>query len=1272
MIRLFYLAIAALSAGFGLGYVKFFLLTDVSRNFPAGSKDWIIQVIGALLTIGPFLMYIVAAAMASAYKKRYIMLFSGLSTALVLFIGMQTNWYGGIWLYLFITGLLTGIFNPAKNAAVPMQAIHGNCSTETVNGVLNTTYILGLLGGIPAGAKFAEESLPFGEAIIYISFLTSAFFGFLWRYEREADHLLPFKEATKTLIADTGILFKKNIKYITASSLLWGVGCTASLAIVAYSELAGLGDSSECSLMAVYPVIGIISGNMLAAKLVRFRTKVVPFSCFFMTAIIWGIPHLVNALKPSFQTSQIYWFLASLMVIFGFFFGVTTNLIEAEYFRRVYNDKREGSGAALLSAGTSLVPATLGLLVAYCIHEDLLSLETQFTLFAIVSLFSAIISSSIFCVEGDSWTKRRLVSLLRHALKLRYNVTVSGFDNLKESVGTKGILFAPNHPAETDPIILCSMIWRLAPIRPVITERYYHLPIVHTVMRIVRAISMPDMEKRYGYYARQRLDATLNEISAALERGENILFYPSGHLMRSGFERLKGNSGLQKILQNAPNAKVVMVRTRGLRGSIFSAALTGTTPPFLSALKTAIKVLVKNLIFFIPRRNVTITFEVAPQDLPINGSAQELNSFFELWYNKEGEDKTQLVSYSCWSNVLPEVQSNKIAKEQLDGIPQELQKEIFALLAPLCETTPDKLSLTQHLGTDLGMDSLTLAQVLRLLEENYGVTDLEIAELQTVASVVIAAMGGKGKGAIVKDLSPAPKFWSKAGRPAPYLMTHNSVQEAFIRTARRMRGYAAMGDEVSGVISWHKLEIAVQLLAKEIRTLQGDRIGVMLPSSCGASIVTLAVLFAGKVPVMINWTMGQQGLQHALNLSGVSTILTAGAFLDKIDLDLSCLENHLLLLEQLKKNISLGKKVQAIFKTFLPWSLVTPKIKSPDETFAILFTSGSETVPKGVPLSHKNMLTNVAGAPQMLKPSPDNVLLGFLPPFHSFGLMATISFPLLTGVRVAYHPNPNESRFLAKACKKWQATITAGTPTFIRGILDAGELDDFKTLKLLFVGAESVPQSLSDLAEKMNMKLIEGYGITECSPIVSGNIPGEKKIGVGKPFPGVEILIVDTDNFNKLPDGETGLIFIHGDSVFSGYLGTEAKNPFVEIDGKRWFNSGDLGKIQEGNLVLAGRLKRFAKIAGEMVSLPAVENALAAGLQTNDDPLVVLARESTEGNRTDLVLFTTSPLSRDAANDALRAAGFPNLVRIKEVREIDSIPVLGTGKTDLRSLHNLL
>jgi long-chain-fatty-acid--[acyl-carrier-protein] ligase len=279
--------------------------------------------------------------------------------------------------------------------------------------------------------------------------------------------------------------------------------------------------------------------------------------------------------------------------------------------------------------------------------------------------------------------------------------------------------------------------------------------------------------------------------------------------------------------------------------------------------------------------------------------------------------------------------------------------------------------------------------------------------------------------------------------------------------------------------------------------------------------------------------------------------------------------------------------------------------------------------------------------------------------------------PLLTGIRVAYHPNPNEARKIAKATAAWKATLMAGTPTFLRSIYKAGTPEQLSTLRALVSGAERAPEDLFTLVESQTpgAAILEGYGITECSPVVSLTRTNENRVGVGRPLLGVTVKVVNPDTLEEVPAGMQGLVLISGPSVFSGYL-DPSLNPFLELNDKRWYNSGDLGRIDNGQLVITGRLKRFIKIAGEMVSLSAVEEALTKALSAaSDEPsIAVLARGSEGESRPQLVVFSAVELTPDRANEILHAAGFPHLVHISEIKKITAIPLLGSGKTNYQEL----
>ena len=860
-------------------------------------------------------------------------------------------------------------------------------------------------------------------------------------------------------------------------------------------------------------------------------------------------------------------------------------------------------------------------------------------------------------------------ALFRALIRLRYRIRIEGLESIPQH---RKLLILPNHPAESDPVILGALLWRRFPVRPVMLEKFYYLTGVHMAMRCIGTIPMPDMETGGGLYTRKRVQRALDTAIEALARGENVLLYPSGRIMRTGLERLGGNSGHAQLLAAVPDACLVLVRTRGLFGSIFSAALTGTSPEFFKAVIQACGILLRNLIFFAPRRDVSIHLEPAPADFPRHASIPELNKWLEDWYNAPGEEHLTLVSKSRWRQMLPEITRTSVPHIPLAAISDQVRNAVVTMLAAKTGRRPDEIRPEMQLGADLGLDSLFMAEVLTWLEEEFEVSDVELSELTSVAAVMSAAAGAASRG----ESAPlgASRGWRvEAARPAPSAPHGQTIAEAFLERSHSMASFQAVADDRSGVLTYRKLRIAVLALAEQLQTFPEPHVGVLLPASVSTSVVILALGMAGKVPVMLNWTAGRRNLAHMAEASGIRHVITSSTFLDQLEVDLSSIEDTFVYLEEFRRRIGPAKRFTAALRSFRSTSALLDRwgasARRPEDIAVILFTSGSESAPKGVPLSHANILSNIRSAVEIFKFHSSGVFFGFLPPFHSFGLTATTLLPILGGMRAAFYPNPNESRRLASGCRRWQVSIVAGTPTFLRGLLKAATREDLQTMRLMVAGAEKTPASLFELASSFGIELLEGYGITECSPVVCSNRPGEKCAGVGPPVPGVDILVADHETLQPVSKGAQGVVLIAGPNVFSGYLGG-APDPFVTANGRRWYNSGDLGRMEDGCLVLAGRKKRFVKIGGEMVSLPAIEEALVHGLQVSGDEilLALCAREHADGARPDLVLFTAFDVSRDDANAVLRNAGFPNLVRIAETRRRESIPLLGTGKVDYQAL----
>lgn len=874
--------------------------------------------------------------------------------------------------------------------------------------------------------------------------------------------------------------------------------------------------------------------------------------------------------------------------------------------------------------------------------------------------------------------KKIVAAFVRLLLKIRYRVDIVGLEQLKDK---RGALILPNHPAEIDPVILSAFLWKFLSVRPLILEKYYYLPVAHGILRWIGAIAMPDLEVDGGAYKRKRVQNALNTVVAVVAAGDNVLFYPAGRLMISNRERLGGNSGAHYVMQNLSQGLFFLVRIRGLYGSSFSKLLTGGhSPDFFRTLLSSSWIVLKNLVFFVPKRTVRIEIEPAPADMPIEADAIKLNRWLEEWYNQPEPEQPSLVSYSVWSKQIPEM-SEQQANLATDFVAApELVETILAKLAEESGLSKEEISLDMRLNEDLGLDSLGASELMIWMDDHFETSDLELTDLLTVGAVIKAAAGIKTVDQIEPE-EPAPALWREDvwKRQNSSLPQANTIGAAFLEQVCKAKDQVVMADARSGVLKARRVKLAVLLLAEKIKAFPGTYVGVMLPASVGAALALLAVLLARKVPVLLNWTTGRRNLEHSVKSCDLKAIITSKAFLDRVDSDLEGVEELFVFMEDLKFEISFLDKLRGFFQSrYSSFRLIRKfgldQVK-PEDPAVVLFTSGSEAAPKGVPLSHRNILSNISASVEALPFDKEDIIYSFLPPFHSFGLTATTLLPILSGCRVVFYPNPNESRKIAAGCQRWGATCMVGTPTFLKGILASAPKSFFVSLRLLVTGAERAPEQLFETVSKVNdqAELIEGYGITECSPVVCANRPGKPRLGVGYPVRDVKLLIVDLETKQPLAEGERGLILISGPNVFNGYLGGKP-DPFIEVAGHRWYNSGDLGYIKDGALVISGRLKRFVKIGGEMISLPALEDALKQSWPDGEDgpALAVIASEVEQDKRPDLILFSVPDISLVEANQKLKEAGFTNIVKISDVRKVKSLPLLGSGKADLQTLKQML
>ncbi len=868
-----------------------------------------------------------------------------------------------------------------------------------------------------------------------------------------------------------------------------------------------------------------------------------------------------------------------------------------------------------------------------------------------------------------------LGKLIRGMLALRYRIRVSGLDVVRAR-GTRGILFLPNHPALIEPVILAATLQPHFRARVLGDEEQLNRPVVRSLARRIDALPIPSLTQS-GVQSAAEVRHVIDRCAAALREGDNLILYPAGRVYRSRQEAIGANSAVERILQTLPEVRVVLVRSTGFWGSAFSWA-QGPRPRIESVWRRGLGRLLVNGVFFGPRRHIHIAL-AEPDDLPRQGDRLRINRALEAFYNEDAPPATY-VPYTWWDRGGPRVLAEPASGSAACGdvtVSPVLRKQVLAFLRERTGVTDirEEMSLTR----DLGMDSLAGAELMTWLDTEYGQAELPMDALQTVADVLLAA---QGEAVYVgeEEAAHAPSGWLTR-RPVLRCtgqLAEGTITQAFLDRARCAPGRAVVADSLSGVKTYRDMVLAIGLLQRELKRVPGPYLGIMLPASAGVAILYLAALFAGKIPVMVNWTLGKRNLAHALDSLDVTCVLTARSLLTKLGgqgVDLGDIRDRFLCVEDLRCRFSPWDKLKAKIASYGSWRDLAQA--EPPETAAVLFTSGSEHVPKAVPLTHRNILTNVRDAFDCLTLTEHDCLLGILPPFHSFGLTVSLVLPLCLGVRIFYYPNPMHGGVLGGLVAAYQLTVLVGTPTFLNGIVRATSSRRLQSLRLVVSGAEKCPTRVYDLlAERCpRVKVLEGYGVTECAPVVSVNRQWQIRHGtIGKPMAAVEHAIVNVESTRRVALGTPGLLLVRGASVFGGYLNYDGPSPFRNFEGQRWYCTGDLvSEDEEGVLTFCGRLQRFIKVGGEMISLPAIENVLQQHFvdPEAEGPILAVVATPTEENP-DIVLLSTVEISREVANQTLRAAGLSGLHFIRMTCTIESLPLLGTGKIDYQALMGLL
>jgi acyl-[acyl-carrier-protein]-phospholipid O-acyltransferase/long-chain-fatty-acid--[acyl-carrier-protein] ligase len=491
--------------------------------------------------------------------------------------------------------------------------------------------------------------------------------------------------------------------------------------------------------------------------------------------------------------------------------------------------------------------------------------------------------------------------------------------------------------------------------------------------------------------------------------------------------------------------------------------------------------------------------------------------------------------------------------------------------------------------------------------------------------------------------------------------TDRTVVEAVIEAAK-LHGPAwpAIEDPVRGQMSYRRLLQATAILGRKLMpyALEGHALGIMLPTSNAAVITLLAVMSGGRVPALINFTAGAANVLAACRAAQVDTIVASRAFVEKGRLENLIAQVQaqvsVVYLEDIAKTIGLPDKLRGFFSWKRP--LVA---RTPDDWAVILFTSGSEGSPKGVVLSHRNMLANVAQAAARIDFGREDKLFNVLPVFHSFGLTAGTVLPLVSGVPTYLYPSPLHYRTVPELVYWTCATALFGTDTFLNGYARVANPYDFRSLRYVLSGAEPVKETTRRLyLEKFGLRILEGYGVTECSPVMALNTPMFNKFGtVGRLLPGMEAKLEKVEGVE-----EGGRLYVKGPNVMLGYLRAE-KPGVLEVPPEGWHDTGDIVTIDEQDFIaIKGRAKRFAKVAGEMISLAAVE-MLAAELWPNNVTAVSSIPDPRKGER--LIMVTDKHgATRSEFMAYARSQHASELMLPAEVVVLDKMPMLGSGKVD--------
>ncbi len=634
-------------------------------------------------------------------------------------------------------------------------------------------------------------------------------------------------------------------------------------------------------------------------------------------------------------------------------------------------------------------------------------------------------------------------------------------------------------------------------------------------------------------------------------------------------------------------------------------------------------------------------------------------------------------------------------KELRENIQNLVEKRNVVIYVP-SDTTTQQASLTSVSGDRLEYLIQTEVPVLPLFVLHTNDTIFAIEPLKDEGSAIFAfGKALKNEAATVAGYLES-LFLLAENCFAQNPMLDRNLAYALLQGLKRHSTHASLIDgKDDSEWRFDKILAAAIALSKHIQaTTQKQRVGIILPPGFAATVSNLAVLFADKIPVNLNFTAGRESVDSAIRQADLDHYITADLFVRKMQSFPWPPNRQLTFIERLLPEMKGAITKWYILAKILPTPLLAlvlgiPK-KGGDKEAVLLFTSGSSGEPKGVALTHRNLMSNVCQFGSRLNLKTTDRILGCLPLFHSFGCTVTLWYPIIQGIGLVTYTTPLETKKLAELIQKYKVTIMVSTPTFLRGYLKGINPEMLVSLKLIVTGAEKLQKTIAEAFEaRFGKRVFEGYGLTETSPVSNVNLPDPEAEGgthsmpsyrygsVGQLLPGMAIKVTDPNTDESLPISQSGMIWLKGDNVFKGYLKNPKKTDEVIVDG--WFRTGDIGRVDsDGFLYIEGRLSRFSKIGGEMVPHETVEEAIvkAMGLENETTRRIVVVGVP-DADKGEALVLLTSITSGSVQQDILDLRyklldrGIPPLWIPKRLVPVADIPMLATGKLDVKTCEKL-